>query len=306
MTNPELTLDEWLDKFYLHEKLGEKNPDYISFPSDQLFDEYLISISTRSEKDVKALLRNFLIHSCNFGIDDFRLQVLKQDHNFDEKSISNEYNRRLVNPSKDTWEGITWILDLLSSNPQTAISVIRAYNQARYFDLPDPTIQSLNDAIGIISARYLETTEGLHLLNSLTPRDFEFLIAGLYLNSEYEVSVTKMTRDGGYDVILVNDSDTKVERLLIECKLHKAKVGVQVINNLNGVLGNNGASRGVVVTNSKFSRPAIAFARKTARIELIDGLELCKRLNIEFGSNWLMFLPDIIMMIKKKLGSKSL
>ena len=306
MKKTELKLDEWLNKLYLNVKAEGNNSNYISFPSDQLFNEYLGSISERSEKDVQALLRSFLIHSCNFGVDDFRLQVLKQDVDFKEKSTSSEYNRRLVNPHKNTWEGITWILDLLPNDPYSAISVIQAYNQAHYFTLPDPTIQSLNDAVGVISARYLDKTEGLQLINTLSPRDFEFLIAGLYLDSEYEVRVTKMTRDGGFDVILVHDSDTKVERLLIECKHNKAKVGVSVINSLNGVLGNNGASRGVVVTNSIFTRPAVEFARKTARIELIDGLELCKRLNRVFGSNWLMMLPEIIIMIKKKLGDKSL
>ena len=74
-------------------------------------------------------------------------------------------------------------------------------------------------------------------LYSLLPRDFEELIAELFSGLGYSVELTQRTRDGGRDVVAINDSVVK-NKYLIECKRYKrdATVGVELVRQLHGVV----------------------------------------------------------------------
>lgn len=95
-------------------------------------------------------------------------------------------------------------------------------------------------------------------LYQLPPRKFEELIARLFKDRGYEVSLTQATRDGGYDLIAKINDGLISTVLLAECKRYKKenKVGVEVVRGLYGVTESKRANQGLVITSSYFTRDA--------------------------------------------------
>ena len=81
---------------------------------------------------------------------------------------------------------------------------------------------------------------------------------------------TEKGADGGVDLVLTKGG----EQFLVQCKQWKAaKVGVQVVRELYGVMSARGAAGGYVVTSGNFTPDAFQFAKGTS-VELIDGSAL--------------------------------
>lgn len=97
----------------------------------------------------------------------------------------------------------------------------------------------------------------LHLLSS---RKFEEVIAELFIGFGFEVELTKQTRDGGRHIIAINHKIARA-KYLIECKRWKPgnTVGIDVVQRLHGVSMSEGATKGIVATTSKFTKPAKDF-----------------------------------------------
>jgi len=108
----------------------------------------------------------------------------------------------------------------------------------------------------------------------LSPREFERLIAELLARDGYEVELTPETRDGGFDIVAVKRAGIAVPQLcLVECKRysHVKRVGVQPVRQLYGVVSEQNASAGLVVTSSFFTSPALAFQQRVGhRLGLRD------------------------------------
>lgn len=99
-------------------------------------------------------------------------------------------------------------------------------------------------------------------LRTIDPFTFEQVIADLFAEEGYEVALTPPRADGGKD-IYVSKTDPLTQTLfLVECKRYTppTKVGVEVVRQLYGVVQQERASGGVVVTTSYFTKPAIDFA----------------------------------------------
>lgn len=110
-------------------------------------------------------------------------------------------------------------------------------------------------------------------MRDLEPRKFEELIADMWRNQGYEVTLTPSTRDGGMDVIAVRKEAIGTMMVLVECKRYAAenKVGVEVIRSLNGVVQQKGATRGVIATTSYFTKGVTDFRNDVQfRIGLAD------------------------------------
>lgn len=131
----------------------------------------------------------------------------------------------------------------------------------------------------------------LSYLTDLHPIRFERLILDLLSAMGFgggDLSRTEMTRvagDGGIDGIIHEDA-LGLDRVYIQAKRHAPgnTVGSPDIQRFMGSLSAEGASKGVFVTTSGFSRDATTFARRVPhlRIVLIDGQELA-RLLIRYG-----------------------
>lgn len=115
-------------------------------------------------------------------------------------------------------------------------------------------------------------------LYSLTPREFEELIAELLLREGYKVHLTQVTRDGGKDLLVCSNTVVGEHLYLVECKRYAPhhRVGVSVVRELYGVVNHQGATAGLVVTTSSFTPEALAFREPIKwRLSLKDYGNVC-------------------------------
>jgi restriction system protein len=308
-----MSLSEWLD-------LVDREPPNVvfvnyCFPNERMREEYLSTARQRSEGDVKRLLEKFLVPSCWLVADDHRLEFLKEMERDEplafEKAVKLQSTTRLFRAhykmsESPPWEGITWILDLLPDSPREALGTIFAYLIAHYLILPDGKIDGLEDAQTVIRARYIGTpnsmTERIAVLVDLIPRAFEYLIEKLYKRMGYETVLTAATRDGGRDIIATNRSAGKQESIRIECKKYIKPVGVPVLRALLGVVSDEKANKGVLITTADFTKDTYALAQRNPRIELIDGKRLVVLLNEYLGERWPFNLDRIITQSMRHSG----
>lgn len=103
-------------------------------------------------------------------------------------------------------------------------------------------------------------------IKNMSPRDFEFFVAGIFENLGFNIKITQATRDGGHDIVATK-ADPIPFTLIVECKHwgEKHKVDVSVVRSVYGVQTTMQANQSVIVTSSKFTRDAREFAedRKT-------------------------------------------
>ena len=94
-------------------------------------------------------------------------------------------------------------------------------------------------------------------LNIINPRKFEEVIAELLRYHGYEVSLTKQTRDGGFDMTLQKTlEDGRPFKAIVECKRFKKKIDVNIIRCFSAVAYKEGVRDGIIVTTSTFTRDA--------------------------------------------------
>src|SRR6266511_2639144 len=76
------------------------------------------------------------------------------------------------------------------------------------------------------------------LLDRISPREFEEIVAELLAGLGWEVSLTPATKDGGHDILAVARTPGDVEvRVIVECKRYRQDraVGIAVVRELLGV-----------------------------------------------------------------------
>jgi restriction system protein len=101
------------------------------------------------------------------------------------------------------------------------------------------------------------------LFRSLEPRQFEILVELLYERMGYETTLTPYTNDGGKDIIAVSNQVGRKEIIYIECKNSSKGIGPKIIRALVGIVTNDRATKGVVVSSSYFTRQAKRKLMKT-------------------------------------------
>jgi HJR/Mrr/RecB family endonuclease len=116
------------------------------------------------------------------------------------------------------------------------------------------------------------------LLHSLHPRAFEELVARILKDQGCDVTLTKSTRDGGYDVLGHYRSSVIDVVFFAECKRYapENRVGVEVIRGLYGVTEAHHANLGLVITTSTFTKDAREEKLRIGpRIDLKEFNDLC-------------------------------
>lgn len=119
------------------------------------------------------------------------------------------------------------------------------------------------------------------ILHEITPRQFEELVCELFEKEGNHVELTKQTRDGGKDLIILNNSSLGDFVIYAECKKRAPKYPVNVgfVRELYGTVNADNATAGIMVTTSYFSRDARKYQEKIkSRMSLIDYSELMKRI----------------------------
>jgi len=283
-----MSLDDWLSHVVVPEhKRDYEIADY-EFPTDKHRDLYLDIVQSRTEAEIRSLLRNFLIPSGTLGVDRLMRHeivsrgVTEVTRLMEEK----EFVRRMMKPPFLPWEGITWVLDLLPHYPAKALDVLDAFFTAHCQALPDGRIHGLVDAEEIIQHRYLQRENPRESLLSLRPGEFEYLTGALFQKMGYEVLVTQASRDGGVDVEAKRIDPGGRGLVLVQCKRYEKVVRVNAVRELMGVVARKQANKGVLVATCGFTRPAHQEAAANAMIELIDFSSLNRLLNQYFGAKW--------------------
>ena len=120
----------------------------------------------------------------------------------------------------------------------------------------------------------------LENLQSLTPIEFENLVKTLLQQMGFNATTTKVSGDGGIDIIALNEQPIVSGKYVIQCKRYAIgnNIGEPVIRELYGVMMHENANKGILITTSDFSKKAISFAQYKA-IELINGDSILSLLN---------------------------
>lgn len=303
------TLEQWLDLVFS----PPRNTVFCNwaFPTDKHMQEYLDTIQSRTDIEIKSLLLKFLIPTGSLGKDESSYEWLVSLSASERESLLEvQYYDRLIKHFTDKngdvfpWEGITWILDLLPHQPKVALEGLHAYFLAHIQLLPDGRFSGLQDATAIIRARYIGSygsrDEQVRLLKSLSPRDFEYVVERLYHAIGYQTQLTPISKDGGRDIIAERKTPTKRERILIECKRYEDSVSVRLIRALLGVVSAEKVNKGVLVTTGKFTKVAKDFANDNPRIELIDGEQLVQLFNEYHGAKWSARIDSLVLESRRK------
>jgi hypothetical protein len=282
------------------------------------FTQIAAEIRLWDEDNVLELLRSLLMQSGPLGIDAERYRQINRYPDL-PTGPAREYWRRLSNyyllaPYAGThvgehgvevpaalpypWEGITWVLDLLQSSPDSALRVISSYLDSHITVLPDGRIAALSDAAVLIRTFYIglpeHTRDRVDLIADRTPIEFERLVARLYEHMGYDVTVTPAVKDGGVDVVAVGSEPGRREMLCVQCKRSRNTVGVQIVRELGYVAREHKATKGVVVTTSRFSPAARDEERRNTHLELLDGQQLVLLLNLHLGPEWPLNLERLV------------
>lgn len=115
-------------------------------------------------------------------------------------------------------------------------------------------------------------------LQQLSGVQFEQLCQELLQRMEFSVKTTTVTGDGGIDLLAFNSKPMLKGKYIIQCKRYIGSVGVSMVRDLYGVVTDERANKGILITTGKFTASAIDFA-SDKNLELIDGDVLIKLLD---------------------------
>lgn len=110
-------------------------------------------------------------------------------------------------------------------------------------------------------------------LNLLSGIEFENLCQQLLEKMGFETETTKISADGGIDLIAYNYQPLVSGKYIIQCKRYSGSVGEPIIRDLYGVVTAERANKGILITTGNFTNNAISFS-KDKNIELVDGNKL--------------------------------
>lgn len=272
--------DHYMDLDY-SENLDFVSNDFIQFLSLLIYSEdrdYFINLNEHGEKLISNLqqilnksdLSLSLVELRNYiTVKIFKDKLIEFQNNFQNRhSLIKDYYLRY----KGSYhlEDIAFIYylkyDLLStiSFSQIIDELERISHEENLHDFESELLQS-ND-------KSLTTIDDVDLMDG---EAFENFIALIYERMGYQVEITKSSNDQGVDIIATNLK----EKIAIQTKCYSSPVGNKAIQEVIAGLTFYDSDKGIVVTNSIFTKSAIELAQKS-HIELIDREKL-KRMILE-------------------------
>lgn len=155
-----------------------------------------------------------------------------------------------------------WIVYLLSPLAIVSIPLVIMFQSVDSVRLSKNKLQELNSIIDgnlkikceeyynkqIEYERYIKKCQRDFWV-SLNGYEFENEVASVFSQNGYSAYVTKKTGDGGVDIVLERNN----ERIAVQCKHHKNKVGPNDVRALQGVVSNGNYSYGIFVSLNGFT-----------------------------------------------------
>ncbi len=133
-------------------------------------------------------------------------------------------------------------------------------------------------------------------LLTMNPDKFEELVCHLFEKIGYKTELTPITGDHGIDAYLYSEN----EKIVLQCKRVKNKVGEPVIRDLFGAMHDTKSNYAILVTTGKVSKQAHEWI-KDKPIRIIELLELRKLINQYFPID-VKILPDIKPIMGKSMN----
>lgn len=190
-------------------------------------------------------------------------------------------------------------LDLLATNPSIINKKLLcqypefiAFSKAKKTHASVPSTRISNDILAktpneIMDEAYNEISEALidELLSAIkkqSPRFFERLVIKLLVAMGYggsfedAVSVTQYSHDEGIDGIIKEDK-LGLDSVYVQAKRYdNGNIGRKEIQSFVGALSGKGATKGIFLTTSNFTKEAREYLpASNIKIILIDGKQLC-------------------------------
>jgi hypothetical protein len=100
-------------------------------------------------------------------------------------------------------------------------------------------------------------------LYTITPRQFEQVVADLLSDMGWEVELTPETRDGGKDILAYRDTGLGKILCLVEAKRYNKMrpIRVELVRQLYGTLSHHKANMAMLVTTSRFTKDSKEFQK---------------------------------------------
>jgi len=113
----------------------------------------------------------------------------------------------------------------------------------------------------------------------MTWQQFELFLQSFFEKQGYHVTRTKKSHDQGADLILEHDG----ERVVVQAKKRKKTTGNKAVQEVHAARGYYQANRAIVISTSRFSKPATELANRLG-VELWDWNRLLTEMNTHRGN----------------------
>jgi len=253
-----------------------KEIEYIEFNQsarDDLYDNILYQIPIRTAKEVfendsKEYVDNLLFNGVVDTIDKAtgNRKVVCILSIYINKGDFGKFDLYKIDP-KSCFRGLKGVCSskLSSIAPITPIMVLNT-NDKRFREGRE-IIESIEDAENIAT---MDWEDFEHLVREVFDKEFG--------GSGIEVKVTQSSRDLGVDAVIFDNDPIRGGKIIVQAKRYNNTVKVESVRALYGIMQDEGAMKGIMVTTSDYGPEAYKFAQGKP-ITLINGGNLLALLN---------------------------
>ena len=149
-------------------------------------------------------------------------------------------------------------------------------------DIIEPSKDIITDVTIINDSLLKRAKDDPKIIDNISPHEFEKMVCELLYKQGYDVKLTKQTRDGGKDIIVVQKSVLGEFCIYVECKKYDMfnPIGVKIVRELYGTVMADDATAGMIITTSYFTRDAKEYRDKIKyRMSLKDYNDLIQEIN---------------------------
>lgn len=174
-------------------------------------------------------------------------------------------NLKKVN-SKDCFMYLKGISGLKIKELIPVAPIAQTKNEDKRFVEERAIMSDFNDSVNVAA---IDWEDFEHLVREVFERE--------YVTEEAEVKVTQSSRDKGVDAIIYDHDPIKGGKIIIQAKRYTNPVNIESVRALYGVMQDEGAMKGIMVTTSDYGPDAYDFV-KNKPITLLTGNHLLSML----------------------------
>lgn len=173
-------------------------------------------------------------------------------------------------------------LDLNYVNPKAWFKHCKGISATKIFDNVEiKPILSFTEDNRYVMPKNVDISIGDNLAE-MNWEDFEHLVRQVFewefSEKGGEVKVTRSSRDGGVDAIVLDPDPIRGGKIIIQAKRYTNTVPVSAVRDLYGTIINEGANKGILITTSDYGSDSYKFAQGKP-ITLLNGGHLLYLLN---------------------------